>query len=122
MTDGLAFDDMDEFGRELDDPFEELVQDVVHGLLEAFGSNPDVLSRGAGLAAALSGPAKRLPVVKAQIGAQLHEDARISSATVDIVPTDTRGRYRVDLVLEVNAKELELAFLVDGGGGVRRLS
>lgn len=122
MSDGLAFDDLDEFARELDDPFEELVQDVVHGLLEVFGSNPDVLTRGAGLAAALSGPASRIPSLKAQIEAQLHDDVRIVNPTVEITSTDTRGTYRIDIVIEVNGDELELAFLTDSGGGVRRLS
>lgn len=120
--DGLAFDDMDEFGRELDDPFEELVQDVVHGLLETFGSNPDVLSRGAGLSSALSGPANRIPMIKAQIESQLHDDTRLTSSACNITPTAERGSYRVDLVLGVNGAELELAFVTDSAGGVRRIS
>lgn len=120
--DGLAFDDMDEFGRELDDPFEELVQDVVHLLLEAYGSNPDALTRGAGLTGALSGPDKRIPTIRAQIESQLHDDTRLSNATVSIQPTDTRGSYRVDLVLTVNGDELGVTLLTDSAGGVRRVS
>lgn len=118
--DGLAFDDMDEFGRELDDPFEELVQDVVHGLLETYGSNPDVLTRGAGLVAALSGPANRLPGMRAQIEAQLRDDVRISNATVDIRATDARGAYAIEIVLDVNGTEIGIDLVVDSAGGVRR--
>ncbi len=118
--DGLAFDDMDEFGRELDDPLEELVQDVVHGLLETFGSNPDLLTRGAGLLAALSGPANRLGAVKAQIESQLNADNRLTSATVDIQPTSERGAYAITMVLGVNTNVLEVTLVVDSSGGVRR--
>lgn len=118
--DGLAFDDMDEFGRELDDPFEELVQDVIHGLLESYGSNPDVLTRGAGLVAALSGPANRIEAIRAEIEAQLHGDTRISSSTVDIQPTGDRGSYAVKIVLQVNGDEVPIALVVDSGGGIQR--
>lgn len=120
--DGLAFDDMDEFGRELDDPFEELVQDVVHLLLESYGSNPDVLNRGVGLAGALSGPANRIPGLQAQIEAQLNDDVRISRAKVRISATDTTGTYRVDLEIQVNGEEINLAFVTDSAGGVRRVA
>ncbi len=120
--DGLAFDDMDEFGRELDDPLAELVQDVVHLLLEVFGSNPDALGRGVGLVAALSGPASRIPGIRAQIESQLHDDPRISNAKATITATDSRGTYRIDLEIEVNGADLALALEVDSGGGVRRVT
>ncbi len=120
MSDGLAFDDLDLYGRGLDDPFEELVQDVVHGLLETYGSNPDVLTRGAGLVAALSGPSTRLAFIKAQIESQLHDDNRVTSATVDIQPTDDRGAYAINIVLGVNTEELNIALVVDSSGGVQR--
>lgn len=119
--DGLAFDDMDEFARELDDPFAELLQDVVHGLLEVYGSNPDALTRGAGLVAALSGPANLIPAIKAQIEAQLHDDSRVLSATCAITKDPSaRDAYRIDIVLLVNGDELELGLLVDAVGGVKR--
>lgn len=118
--DGLAFDDMDEFGRELDDPFEELVQDVVHGLLESFGSNPSLRSRGAGLVAALSGPSSRIPIVKEQIESQLRDDDRLTGATVDIQPTGERGSYAIKLLLGVNLDEIGVALVVDSAGGIRR--
>lgn len=119
--DGLAFDDMDEFGRELDDPLAELEQDVIHMLLETYGSNPDVLTRGIGLIAALSGPANRLPSVKALAEQQLEEDDRIDRAQVTFTPTDTRGEYRVDLVLQVSDTELGITLIVDGAGNWRRV-
>ncbi len=39
--DVVCFEDLDEFGRDLDDPVEELEQDIVHMLFESFGSNAD---------------------------------------------------------------------------------
>lgn len=122
MADGLALDDLDEFGRELDDPLEELVQDVVHMLLETYGSNPDVLTRGAGLIAALSGPANRIPVIQSLIETQLVADDRISAASVDIQPTGERGSYAIGLVIQVNAVALAVNLVVDSGGGVRRVT
>lgn len=118
--DGLAFDDLDEFGRELDDQLEELVQDVVHGLIETFGSNPDDLTRGAGLISALSSPATRLPAIRSQIEGQLHGDTRITSATVDIQPTEDRGSYAIGIVLGVNETVLEISLIVDSSGGIKR--
>ncbi len=120
--DGLAFDDMDEFARELDDPIAELDQDVVHILLEVFGSNPDVTTRGVGLVQALSGPANRIPGMEAHAKSQLEDDPRIDRATVTISPTDARGAYRVDLVILVNNVELGAAYAVDSAGGVRRIT
>jgi hypothetical protein len=120
--DGLCFDDLDEFGRELDDPMQELVQDVIHGLIETFGSNPDALTRGVGLVAALSGSADRIPGIKAQAEAQLRDDERISNATVNITPTDTRGAYRIDLVLEVSGATIDASLLADQTGAIRRLA
>lgn len=120
--DGLCFDDLDEFARELDDPFAELEQDVVHGLLETFGSNVDAPTRGAGLAAALSGPSTRLPTIRARIESQLRDDARLTNATCAIEPGANRGEYRVDIVLQINEDELALAFVADSAGGIRRAS
>ncbi len=122
MADGLAFDDLDEFGRELDDPLEELVQDVVHSLIETYGSNPDVLNRGAGLISALSGPANKIATIKAQIESQLHDDNRITRATVDIQPTGERGSYAINIVIVVNTDEIAVELLVDSAGGVKRVS
>jgi hypothetical protein len=119
--DGLAFDDMDEFARELDDPREELVQDVIHLLIETYGSNPDVRTRGVGLIGALSGPANRIPSIKAQAEAQLHDDSRLTNATVDITPTGNRGEYRIDLALFVNTEEINASITVDVAGNITRL-
>lgn len=120
--DGLAFDDLDDQGRELDDPLQELEQDVVHILLETFGSNPDDLARGIGLGGAISGNAKRVPHIKSQIESQLHDDERIQNASCEITPTDSRGAYRVDLTLVVAGQTLGLSYLTDGAGGIRRTS
>lgn len=120
MSDGLCLDDLDEFGRELYDPLEELVQDVVHMLLEPWGSNIDAPSRGCGLGAALSGSAKNLPRMQSLIAHQLQQDDRISDATVDIQPTGDRGSWSVKLVLQLHTETLNIALVVDSAGGVRR--
>jgi hypothetical protein len=119
--DGLCFDDMDEFGRELDDPFLELEQDIVHVLFEAFGSNPDALTRGAGLRALLSGPASNLPRAKAQIEGAFAGDDRVVRIKADITSTDERGRYAIALAVTLaNGVEISRSYLVDNLGGVRR--
>ncbi len=103
-----------------DDPLAELEQDVVHLILEAYGSNPDVRTRGAGLRAALSGDAARLPETKAQIEAQLQDDPRITRATASFKATDTRGAYAIDIAIETNAGELAVQFTVDAAGRINR--
>jgi hypothetical protein len=122
MADGLGFDDMDEFGRELNDPLAELEQDVVHMLLEAFGSNPDVPTRGGGLVAALSGSAARIPAIRTHIESALQDDLRVASATVDIQATDTAGKYSVAIGITTSADALDLAFTVDSLGNIRRIT
>lgn len=119
--DGLAIDDLDEFFRELDDPFAELSQDILHMLDEVFGSNPDARTRGAGLTRALSGGANRIPLIKSQIEAQLHDDNRISASNVLITARPTeKGSYDVHLVVVVNGQELGFDYVTDGFGIKRR--
>ncbi len=121
--DGLCLDDMDEFGRELDDPFLELEQDVVHVLLETFGSNPDDLTRGAGLRSALSGPAKNLLRTKAQIEGAFEGDDRLTSVRADLAQGDGRGSYKLALTLTLaSGVQIARSYLVDSLGGIGRSS
>ena len=117
--DGLCFDDMSEFGLEIDDPLEELWQDKWHELLEAPGSNPDDRSRGVGLVAALSGTSKDVAALRLRAEAAMRDDDRINDARVNIQETDTRGSYRVDLTLAVGDAILTRGVLIDGVGNVR---
>ncbi len=54
MVDALCLYDLDPYGRELNDPLQELWQDLLHRLLEAPGSNLDDPDRGVGLEDMLS--------------------------------------------------------------------
>lgn len=121
MTDLRAWDDIDEFGTEIDDPVEELMQDVYHTLLETFGSNPDVPTRGAGLNAALSGVFDENRR-RRELEARLSQDDRIDRAQVTFTALGERGSYRIDLVLQVNGQALGLAFETDAAGNLRRLT
>lgn len=114
----LCWDDVDEFGTEIDDPLLELQQDVFHMLLESFGSNPDAPSRGVGVQRRLSGPISIN--TSREIESRLKEDTRIAAARCSITPLDTVGEYRIDLLLQVDEQEIALTYDVDGAGNVRR--
>lgn len=114
----LCTDDVDEFGTEIDDPLQELEQDVFHMLLETYGSNPDAPSRGVGVQAALSGP---LTIHRSrEIESRLTVDDRITAARATITPLEAVGEYRLDLLLQVNEQELGLTFVTDAAGNLRR--
>jgi hypothetical protein len=117
--DVVCFDDLDEFGRDLDDPLEELMQDVVHMLFESFGTNPDAIGRSIGLDDALSGPAD--PNLRRRIEQKLAADPRIFAAQATISKIED-GRYQIDLKLQVNQQELGVSLAFDSAGNVTRLS
>jgi hypothetical protein len=118
-VDGLAFDDLDLYGREMNDPLAELEQDVVHLLLESFGSNPDAPRRGAGLLDALSGAYDA--GLRSRIEGKLTDDARIDAAKVTLT-AETESSVRIDIEIQVNETELGLSYVVDNVGTIVRAS
>jgi hypothetical protein len=117
MVDVICFDDLDEFGGELDDPLEELGQDLYHRLIEPPGSNLDDPDRGLGLEERLSGPIK--PSLKAEIEAELRKDDRVQAVQASITQT-AADEYAVDIQVEANEGVLGIK-LVKDGNGVRRI-
>lgn len=115
--DGLAFDDMDEFARELDDPAAELEQDVVHMLLEAPYSNIDDPERSIGLNQLLSGVFD--PRIANIIEEKLERDDRITKAKVTISANAlVPGEYNVEI--ELQPADLTILLVRDANGNVRR--
>ena len=108
-------DDLDLFGGDLDDPLEELRQDVIHMLLESYGSNPDALERSIDLEAALSGPED--PALAHRIESKLREDDRIDDAEVTITEEGDAIR-NVEIRIVANEGELGITFDVDASGKV----
>ncbi len=119
MADVICYSDLDEFGRELDDPLAELEQDVVHMLLESYGSNCDATTRSIGLEDALSGPEN--PGLRHFIQTKLTDDPRIDAAEVTITSTGD-NTTRIDVAIQANESELGVSFETDGNGTVRRVA
>lgn len=117
--DVVCFDDLDEFGRDLDDPLEELLQDVVHMLFESFGTNADAPDRSIALEDALSGPTD--PALRHRIESKLTDDPRIDAAQATLTD-EGNNIVRIDLKLQVNGQELGAAYTFDGAGNVTRVS
>lgn len=117
MVDALCFDDLDEFGRELDDPIGELEQDIVHMLFESYGSNVDARERSVGLEDALSGPVN--PGLKRYIEKKLSDDPRVIGAQATITQLDD-GTVRIDLKIQANESELGISLVFDGSGNLQR--
>lgn len=104
MVDLLCIDDVDEFGRELDDPMEELFQDVIHMTLESYGTNPDAPTRSLGADDMLSGEGPTTEWL-ARCKTKLEEDPRIQAAALD---------------WDEDANEVSMRLQADEGGlGVR---
>lgn len=114
----LAYDDVDEFGRELDDPLAELEQDVVHMLLESYGTNVDAPTRSIGLEDALSGATD--PSLRHRIEQALTDDPRIDAAEAELTAV-TDSSVRIHLRLQVDTTELGISVEIDGAGNVRKV-
>ena len=117
MVDALCFDDLDEFGRELNDPISELEQDIVHMLFESYGSNPDAPNRSIGLEDALSGPVD--PGLKHRIERKLADDPRVIGAEATLTQSSD-GTTRIDLKIQANESELGISLVFDGSGNLQR--
>ncbi len=121
--DALCLDDLDLFGGEIDDPLEELGQDLYHRLIEAPGSNIDDPARGYGLEGRLSsaGRSKTLPTtIRHGIEAELKKDRRVWAVRA-AVESPAVGEYRVHIQIESDEGELGITLAADGDG-VRRVS
>jgi hypothetical protein len=117
-VDALCFDDITEFGDEIDDPVEELIQDLYHRLIEEPGSNLDDLDRGYGISNMLSGPFDAS--MGYAIEAEFRKDDRVSDATVIVSEQETVGHYRVDIVVDYDDQKIGFAVTIDDNG-VRRV-
>jgi len=123
MVDALCWDDVDLFGAELDDPLEELLQDLYHRLLEAPGSNIDDKARGYGLQGKLSGgvPASKVAdLISNGIEAEFRKDERVTGVAVSVTSPST-GVYQLDIQIVANESLLGIK-LVSDGAGVRRIA
>lgn len=119
MADVVCYDDLDDFGRDLDDPVTELEQDVVHMLLESYRTNVNALDRSIGLEDALSGAND--PGLRHRIETKLTDDPRIDAARVVLTPIDSQT-LRVELFLQLSASELKITLVYDAAGNLTRSS
>jgi hypothetical protein len=120
MVDGLAFNDMDLFGRELDDPIAELEQDIWHMLLEAYGTNPDARERGIGIEDALSG--SDLTGLRRRIEDSIGRDSRVTAVAANLSFVDAAEKtILVEIKIQADEQELGIALQFDGQGRVVRV-
>ena len=118
MVDLLAFEDLDLFGTELDDPLEELRQDLFHRMIETPGSNLDDEGRGLGLLDMLSGQFDLS--LASRIEAECRNDNRVAVARCFL--TDLGGgSFRAVLEVQANGEALGVTLEADGAGGVREI-
>jgi len=111
MVDVLCFDDLDVMGRDLDDPLEELAQDLYHRLIERPGGNIDDPDRGVGIVQMLSGTLD--PSIARLVDADFEKDDRVSASHTTITRT-AAGEYRIDIEVDANGETLGLVFESDG--------
>ncbi len=121
--DALCLDDLDLFGGELDDPLEELAQDLYHRVIEAPGSNVDDPARGYGLEGRLSSSGKSTKLqtsIQHGIEAELRKDGRVLEVRA-LVTSDAVGEYRVRIEIVADEGALGIVLVADGSG-VRRIA
>ncbi len=118
--------DLNEWDAELEDPLEELEQDVYHMLIESYGSNLDAPDRGIGIEDALSGFVD--DGLAQRIEAQLRDDDRIESVEVRVSRTDGQASpqagatFRIEIDIEANGEALDLVFDFITGKGLQRVA
>ena len=123
MADALCIDDLDLFGTELNDPLQELAQDLYHRIIEAPGSNLDDPARGYGLAGRLSGAGRSsdlLTSIRHGIEAELRKDDRVLDVRATVESPAT-GEYEVTVEIVANEGVLGIKLEADGNG-VRRVA
>ncbi len=119
MVDLVCFEDLDEFGAELDDPIAELEQDIYHRCIESPGSNLDVPPDASlGLEDVLNGPLD--PSLGARVESGLRKDARIDAVQATVTDVDG-GTTQIAIEVEVDDEELGVTLEVDSLG-VRRVT
>lgn len=113
--------DMNEFDRELDDPLEELEQDLYHRLVEPPGSNIDDPDRGVGVEDELSGFAD--PSLQRRIETDFERDDRVAACRARITKPDASASeqqgviYRIEIEVEtVNGATIGVVYDFDGNG------
>lgn len=119
MTEIRCFDDLDEFGAETADAYEELLQDLYHRLIEPPGSNIDDRDRGLGIEDALSG--RVASALKHRIEVELRKDDRVTAVDAQITEIET-GSFRIAISIEADEETLGLVLETDAGGALRRVA
>lgn len=121
--DALCWDDLDAFGAELDDPLEELRQDLYHRTIEPPGSNLDDPDRGFGLEGRLSSGVRAGTInssLQHELEAELKKDDRVTDASVTILQTAAE-EYSINIQVVANEQLLGIV-LVSNGNGVTRIA
>jgi hypothetical protein len=118
MPEIRCYDDVDQFGAETVDEYEELLQDCYHRLIEEPGSNIDDPDRGLGIEDMLSGPLD--PLLKQRIEAELRKDERVSSSAATITEIEA-GSFRIEIQIEVDESVVGLVLETDAAGSIRRV-
>lgn len=107
----LAGDDVDPLGQETTSDLQNLVQDVIHVLVQDRGSNLDDPNRGVGLYNYLNGSSNDLESLVGAIKSNLLDDPRIDSVDVEISAQTTGAfSYIIYVAIGVNGTVLSLNF------------
>ncbi len=117
--DVVCYDDLDEFGRDLDDPVTELEQDIVHMLLESYRTNIDAFERSIGLEDAMSGTDNA--GLRHTIETKLCDDPRIDAAKATFTQVDATT-ILINLLIQADSLELGIALTFDSAGNLVRLA
>ncbi len=123
MSDVLCYEDLDQFGADIDDPLAELEQDIVHMLFESWGSNASDTQRSIGLEDSLSASITNSTGLKARIESKLSDDPRIvaARATISTVSASQAGNiYGIQLDIQADQGQLGITLQFDGAGKVIR--
>lgn len=95
MVDVRCFSDLDLAGTDIDDPVEELNQDLFHRLIERYGSNIDDPDRGVGLLDILSSSVDAEEIA-ARVRTDFRKDDRVETVTTKLTKLD-EGEYLLEI-------------------------
>jgi hypothetical protein len=110
-----CLEDLDRFAAETTTELENLDQDVLHILMEDYGSNPDDITRGIGVPNLLSASTRSIAHITTLVETQLRKDDRIDQVRATLTELPPGYAFPDGLTFAAGGWLLELQIVAGPG-------